>query len=323
MKIGQLIAIQASLPTIDGIRRRLYAYSDDETRDSHGKWTTSGGETMYEAKSPTGQKLLKEKEHLSSIRIPPAWKDVSVNPDPHGKLMVVGKDVKGRSQHLYSKQFSAGQAEAKFARMADLEKQMPAIIKKNEANLKSDDPKTREQAALLALIIHTGIRPGGEGDTGADKKAFGATTLQGRHVYQKPDGTARLKFVGKKGVNLKLYVTDKSIAADLAQRADDAGHTGKLFPDTSAHDLLGYVKSVTGSDDIKTKDFRTLLANRIAVAEVSKTKAPSDPKSFKKTVKAIATKVAEKLGNTAAIALASYIHPGVFASGWKGGMAHA
>ncbi len=304
------------------VRRRIAAaFNEDEARDETGKWTTSGGETMYDAKSATGQTLL-QKDHLKSIRIPPAWKEVSVNPDPNGRLMVVGKDVKGRSQHLYSKTYSQGQADAKFARMSELEKQMPAIIKKNNDNLKSKDANTREAAQVLALIMHTGIRPGGEGDTGADKKAFGATTLQGRHVYEKSDGTARLKFVGKKGVAQKLSVTDKPLAAALVERAATAGKSGEIFPNTSAHDLLGYVKSVAG-DDYKTKDFRTLLANRLAVAEVAKVSVPTDPKSFKKKVKEVATKVAEKLGNTAAIALSSYIHPRVFASGWKGGMAYA
>ena len=294
----------------------LNAYSEDEPRDSSGKWTTSGGETMYEVKSPHGQKLL-EQAHLKAIRIPPAWTHVSVNPDPKGKLMVVGKDVKGRSQHIYSKAHSQGQADLKFARMSELERMMPEIQRINDKNRESEDPKTKEEADILALIMQTGIRPGGEGDTGADKKAYGATTLLGRHVVEGANGSVRLKFVGKKGVDLSIPVKDKSLASMLLERAKASDRKGEIFPNVSAHDLSAYVKQVTGGDEYKTKDFRTLLANRIAAAEIAKVKPPTDPKTFKKKAKEVATIVAKALGNTAAIALSSYINPMVFATGWK------
>ncbi len=309
MLAQELRLIQAS------IVRPLNAFNEDEARDSSGKWTTSGGETMYDAKSTRGQHILTQ-PHMKAIRIPPAWTNVSVNPDAKGKLMVTGKDVKGRSQHLYSKEYSQGQADAKFARMAELENKIGDIQKQNDENRQSADDKTKQAAEVLALIMQTGIRPGGEGDTGADKKAYGATTLLGRHVVERPDGTVRLKFVGKKGVDLSIPVDDKELSKAIRERANTAGRKAEIFPDVSAHDLLAYVKQVSGGD-YKTKDFRTLLANRIAAVEISKIKPPTDPKSFKKKAKEVATAVAKRLGNTAAIALASYINPLVFATGWK------
>lgn len=312
MRLAQeLRLIQACI-----VRPLNATFNEDEPRDSHGRWTTAGGETMYERESEGGKKAL-EQPHLKAIRIPPAWTNVSVNPNPNGKLMVVGKDSKGRSQHIYSKAHSQGQADAKFARMAELERMMPEIIKKNDENRQSEDLKTKEAADVLALIMHTGIRPGGEGDTGADKKAYGATTLQGRHVVEGANGSVRLKFVGKKGVDLSIPIKDQAIASMLLDRAKAVDRKSEIFPDVSAAELSAYVKQVTGGGDYKTKDFRTLLANRIAAVEVAKIKPPTDPKSFKKKAKEVATVVAKKLGNTAAIALSSYINPMVFATGWK------
>lgn len=295
-------------------------HGDNCGRPSTGeKWHTSTGEAMYPVKSTTEGKAALAAPHIKALRVPPAWTDVSVNPDPSGKLMVTGKDAKGRVQSLYSPAYVQTQSDLKFARIFSLEQKLPSIQKKNAANLSSSDPKTKESAELLSLIMQTGIRPGGEGDTGADKKAYGATTLLGRHVVVGSNGSVRLKFVGKKGVDLSIPVPDKALAASLAARAEKAGRKEQIFPNVDAGDLLHYVKEVTGDPHIKTKDFRTLLANRLATAEVSKTKAPSDPKTFKKSVRAVATAVAKVLGNTATVALASYIHPKVFTGGWKGG----
>ncbi len=161
----------------------------------------------------------------------------------------------------------------------------------------------------------TGIRPGGEGNTMAEKKAYGASTLKGSHVKGDNEDNVRLKFVGKKGVDISLKVTDKDVAKDLLARKAAAGSYGHLF-ETSSAKLLEYTHSKDGGS-FKTKDFRTLLGTRTAQAEVDKVKrAPTTEKEYKKAVKAVATVVSKQLGNTPTIALQSYIHPAVFAK-WR------
>lgn len=81
--------------------------------------------------------------------------------------------------------------------------------------MKSSDPKISEPAKLAALIMSTGIRPGSESDTGAKVKAYGATTLEGRHVVTDSEGNTRLQFVGKKGVNID-YTRERQRSREYA-----------------------------------------------------------------------------------------------------------
>jgi DNA topoisomerase-1 len=159
-----------------------------------------------------------------------------------------------------------------------------------------------------------GLRPGGEGETGAEKKAYGASTLEGRHVVVDAVGNTRLQFVGKKGVNLDLPVTNPTLAKDLKERAEKVGENGKLF-DTSDDNLRRYVKTLNGGG-FKVKDFRTHLGTSTAADLVKAGKAPTTPAEYKRRVLEVAKSVSQILGNTPSIALASYINPVVFA-GWK------
>ena len=157
------------------------------------------------------------------------------------------------------------------------------------------------------------IRPGSEDDTGAEKKAYGATTLEGKHIIVEGN-SVRLKFVGKKGVSLDLPVMDSATAEMLKQRKAQAGDDGQLFP-INEKMLLDHVHTLDGGG-FKTKDFRTLLGTRTAMSEVAKQSVPKNMADYKKAVMAVAKVVSAKLGNTPVIALQSYINPAVFAE-WR------
>ena len=251
--------------------------------------------------------------HVVALKIPPAWTDVTFSPDPKAALQATGKDVKGRRQAIYSAAFSAKQAAAKFSRINELNGKINDINSQNEKLRKSSDTKQAAAADCTKLIIATGIRPGSEGDTGAEKKAYGATTLEGKHVVV--DGVnVTLKFVGKKGVPLSLLVDDPDVAKMIIARKKAAGDNGQLFG-INENTLLDHVHTLDGGS-FKTKDFRTLLGTRTAMSEVSKAKAPTNMAEYKKAVMAVAKVVSTKLGNTPTIALQSYISPSVFAS-WR------
>jgi DNA topoisomerase-1 len=299
------------------------AYDPKEPRDEGGKWTEGGSRAKGKEagfapveKSASGKFTLpgggKLPAHIAKLRIPPAWTGVRYNPDPRGALLVSGRDTKDRRVALYAERFAKSQAALKFKRIQQLEPKFDRIIEKNTQAMRSRDPQKREAAAVLGLIMHTGIRPGSEQDTGAEQQAYGATTLEGRHVVSDKDGNVTLKFVGKKGVELAIPVSDPAIAADLKRRAKANGTDGQLFPEANARQLLSHVKSLAGQN-FKTKDFRTLIGTKLAIAEIQKQTVPKSPTAYKKAALAVARKVAEALGNTPAIALKSYIAPHVFA----------
>jgi len=290
---------------------------DVEGHEFHGnQWTEGGGgeRAVYNKESKTwkhesGKKLPK---HLRDIRIPPAWKDVRYTNDPKSSLYVVGVDAKGRQQAVYSEKWTEQQAAAKFARINELDKEEGQISKEVERDIRFG--RNKEEASALRLIIKTGVRPGGEGDTGAEKKAYGATTLEGKHVVGDSPDNVRLKFVGKKGVSLDIPVADRVVAKDLLARRNASGPGGRIF-DTDSKKVLDYTHS-QDHGGFKTKDFRTLLGTRTAQNEVARMPAPSDERSYRVSVKAVAKTVSAKLGNTPVVALQSYIHPSVF-SKWR------
>jgi DNA topoisomerase-1 len=242
------------------------------------------------------------------LKLPPAWTDVKINKDKNSDLLATGKDAKGRTQYVYSLTASTKSAEAKYNRNLALLKEASKIITTNAKNIKSSNKKIAEPAAVLDLIQTTGIRPGSLRETGAKVQAYGATTLEGRHVVVEKDKVT-LKFVGKKGVDLSIPIEDPKVAKALIARKKTAGDSGKLYS-TTAGELRAYVKKISG--EFKPKDFRTLKGTATALEEVKKYPRATNMTEYKKTVMGIAKKVAATLGNTPSIALKSYINPFVF-----------
>lgn len=251
-----------------------------------------------------GKKLPK---HIP--KIPPAWTNVQVNLNHNANLYVKGVDAKGRIQSVYSPTHTAKQAAKKFTKVNELRKKKDQILNELQSDMKK--PATREVSIVLALINHTGIRPGSTTNTKAAKQAYGATTLKAEHVK---DGGTRLKFTGKKGVALDIKVTDPTLVKVLAEKAKGKARGEKLF-DVDDAKLRDYTHSKDGGG-FNPKDFRTAKGTEAAIAAMAGLKPPKSEAEYKKLVKKIATEVSKQLGNTPTIALQSYIDPTVFAS-WR------
>jgi DNA topoisomerase-1 len=214
----------------------------------------------------------------------------------------------------YSEAFSQTKAAKKFARVHALVDAAPALARRVAVGRESSDPTVKSHADALALIMSTGIRPGSERDTGAARQAYGATTLRAEHVHQGGAGDVRLKFTGKKGVDLDLPVADRDIAKMLVRRAATGG---QLFPEVNDKSLRDYTHSL--DKRFSTKDFRTLLGTLVASHEVESGPMPTNMKEYKAAVLRVARKVSARLGNTPAVALESYISPQVWAK-WRAGV---
>lgn len=251
-------------------------------------------------------------EHIAKLKVPPAWTNVTVSLDPNADILVRGRDSKGRIQMVMSEAHNIRMSERKFAKVQDILSNEDKIIKENEKNL----AKAKEEAAVTKLILTTGIRPGDDyKDPKAKVEAFGATTLEGRHVVIGSDGKVHLKFIGKKGVSLDIPVEDRMTATILMNRAKKVGAKGKIF-DTDAVKLREYVGSLNNNKGYYPKDFRTALGTKMAMQVVSRVPKPKNEKEYKKAIKVVATEVAKKLGNTPTVALNSYIDPKVFTT-WR------
>ena len=254
--------------------------------------------------------------NIAALKIPPAWTNLHYDPTEGAELLVVGVDEAGRKQRLYSDAHIKEAKVAKFGRFTDLVPQFKLIQKQNAQKAKSADKHDKDTADCMSLIFMTGIRPGSDKENKAKVKAYGATTLEGRHIIKDANGVT-LDFIGKKGVHINIPVKDTSVAKMLVKRAKEAGPDGKIFPHTTKDRLLNYSHTLDGGG-FKTKDFRTLLGSSLAMDEMAKITAPTDMKSYKKAVKQVAIVVSKALGNTPVVALESYIDPRIFLD-WQGG----
>lgn len=250
---------------------------------------------------------------VHGVRWPPAWTDVHVADRPEGVngMLARGRDAKGRQQYLYSAEHTERQAAAKWARLAAFADHLDDLDRSLAADAPADDT-----AAALALIRATGMRPGGTGDTKADKQAYGATTLLGSHVTL-GGGTARFRFTGKKGVDIDITTDDPTAVAALHARSDRIGTDEPLFT-TSASQVNAYLDRVT-RPEFKVKDLRTVKANVIAARLVAERPTPpASQRERKRWINEVGDAVAAALGNTRTVALASYVNPVVFGP-WQPG----
>lgn len=253
-------------------------------------------------------------DHIKPSMVAPDWTNVEISLDPDAELLVKAVDNKGRIKSVYSDAHDLRTAAIKFARIDEMMRQSRIID--SEIQEARDNPKTREQADCAWLMAVQATRPGSKADTGAKVKAYGATTLEGRHVLVDERGEVSLKFIGKEGVSHNHKIRNPRLAAMLKERKEAAGDSGKLF-NTSEGAVNSFIGKLDGHF-FSSKDFRTRKANLIAVRAISRFKGlPKNEKEYKARVKAVAYQVSTVLGNKPEQCLESYINPVVF-SIWRG-----
>jgi DNA topoisomerase IB len=140
-------------------------------------------------------------------------------------------------------------------------------------------------------------------------KAYGASTLLGKHVSVKGDAVT-FDFIGKKGVRQRRTLHDGTLARIVSERKTKAW-SEPLFRVSDGY-VRDYLHRIDGRHHVH--DWRGWHATRMAAEMVEGWKTPpKDEKEFNRRRKAISEKVADFLGNTPKIALDSYISPVVWA----------
>jgi DNA topoisomerase-1 len=265
------------------------------TQDKGKKWRNAKGDEADEAFTA----------RVKELRIPPAWRDVRVNPDFKAGLAAVGFDAKGRSTALYTEAHHEAQAVKKFARQKKFASIRDELVRKAEA----DAANGNDEAAVLLVLAKTGMRIGSERNTKAKVQAYGASTLQARHVKVEGSVTS-FEFVGKKGVSISLTSIDKGLARVMKSRIANKSPGEAIFntKDTKVRD---YMQSI-GGKGFMPKDFRTYVATSTALDTVKSLQPAANDREFKKLRLTVAKKVSSLLGNTPAMAISSYIDPAVW-----------
>lgn len=242
-----------------------------------------------------------------SVKVPPSVGEVCITPDPKSNLRAVWTDAKGRSVPLYAPKFTAKQARAKHDRVQQFEAEFPKLFARVMQDVDNAHYKTSEAARALYIIALTGMRPGGNGDTRAEVKAYGAVTLLCKHVRIVDKETAVFDFVGKKGVRQRHTVHDRLLVRILTENKSTSW-SSRLF-DVSPGFVNTYLDSISNGQ-FNVKDFRSRLANTIVRQELEKRKGPADTETqFKRWQRQAADKVAHQLGHSPTQSINNYIDP--------------
>jgi DNA topoisomerase-1 len=263
---------------------------------------------------------------VEQLAIPPAWRDVWICRYANGHLQATGRDSRKRKQYLYHSRWSEASNLAKFARLGQFGRALPALRKTLAQKLRGRN-LTRERvlAGVVALLDATSIRIGNE-EYVAQNGSYGLSTLRDRHVEIKRGGV-ELRFVGKGGFRKEMPIVVKSLVRLLKQTRAQTG--AKLFQYPSGN---GKPSAVTASEvndflsqmlgqSLTAKDFRTWKASALVARRLYEQRNLERIGQRRRALKEAIDEAAESLGNTATICRKYYIHPGLAESFLDGSFA--
>jgi DNA topoisomerase-1 len=300
---------------------------------------------------PDGRRITDDEtlRRIRSLAIPPAWTDVWICPTPLGHLQATGRDARGRKQYRYHPEFRRRRDAGKYDRLIALGERLPALRRRVDRDLgRHGLPRDRVLAAVVRLLERTALRVGNE-EYARLNRSFGLSTLRNRHV-RVARGSIQFRFRGKAGKTVQVDVDDRRLAAVVRRCQELPGQAlfeyvdGGRSVDADARpqaigsdDVNEYIRAAIGGD-FSAKDLRTWAGTMLAFramraaaagassgAEAAATKpaasraggAAGDAKAVdpRKVVVDAIRETAAALGNTPAVARASYVHPAVLEAG--------
>ncbi|HVV91991.1 MAG TPA: DNA topoisomerase IB [Hyphomicrobiales bacterium] len=273
-----------------------------------------------------GGDMIRDERKLVRVRglaIPPAWREVWICPSPRGHMQATGRDDRGRKQYRYHPDWIEVRDEAKFDRLIEFAKALPAIRRRIDADLSRRGlPREKVVAAVVRLLDETLIRVGNDEYRRANG-SYGLTTLQNRHVAVGASAL-RFSFKGKSGKQWQLKLADRRIARIVRACQDIPGqHLFQYVGEDGGHhpigsqDVNGYIHGLLGAG-FTAKHFRT-WAGTVQAALSLRARAPFESQGqARRKLNAALDEVAARLVNTRAIARRCYVHP-VVIEAWLAG----
>ncbi len=255
---------------------------------------------------------------IRDLVIPPAWRDVWICRHPNGHIQAVGSDEKGRRQYLYHPQWREQRDRRKHDRVLEVAAHLPGARQLVAEHLALPGmPRERALATAFRLLDLGFFRIGGE--TYAEQNgSYGLATIGKQHVSVE-DRLIVFEYVAKSGKDRMIAVGDPAVTeAVLTLKRRRGGGSellayrdGSRWRDVTSTDINEYVKGVVGGE-VSAKDFRTWHGTVLAaVALAVSTNAAETPAARKRAISRAMTEVSTYLGNTPAVARASYVDPRV------------
>ena len=255
-------------------------------------------------------------ERIDLLRIPPAWKDVWISPNPRASLQATGTDKAGRRQYLYHPEYRARREQAKYDKLVRFAERLPELRRAMSEHAADDGLSFERVCSLAVRLVNIGwFRVGGD-RYARRSRTFGITTLRKRHVTVR-GSRITFRFRAKHGVQVHTAIVDADLAAAMRELLALPGESrvfryerdGEIYALT-ARKLNDYVREHLG-DEFTAKDFRTWGGTLVAAIAFAERGSAESAAEQKRAVAAVMRKVGEQLGNTPAVARASYVSPAV------------
>lgn len=254
------------------------------------------------------------KARISSLGLPPAYRDVWICMDENGHLQATGYDARGRKQYRYHEKWQTLRSDDKFAQLVPFGLALPKIRRAVRRHMEGGrEGEQTVLAALVALLDEAHLRTGNPAYV-QENATYGATTLLKRHLTLR-DGYIELKFTAKGGKRVTRRLRRPKLQRLLEEIADLPGR--QLFVWRGENDVLRpvdsgrlnrYLAAIAGVS-VSAKTFRT-WAGSVAAFTAARAALQDNQRP---TVKQMSEAAAAALCNTPAICRKSYIHPDILA----------
>jgi DNA topoisomerase IB len=257
---------------------------------------------------------------INELVIPPAWQDVWISPYPGGHIQATGVDARGRKQYLYHPKWRARRDQEKFDDMLRFARCLPALRTKVAADLDGEAMSRERVLACAVRLLDVGFFRIGSEDYAVENETYGLATMLKSHVTLLDEGALLFDYPAKHGKRRVQSVVDEDVYAIVKTLKARRGglpellafKQGRRWVDVRSPDINDYLKT-RSSLEISAKDFRTWNATVLAARALAVSFAKQSTKTGRKRAVVRAIKeVAHYLGNTPAVARASYIDPRVF-----------
>jgi DNA topoisomerase IB len=265
--------------------------------------------------------VISDAEVLARIKalvIPPAWEDVWICADPQGHIQAIGTDSAGRRQYRYHDLWREQRDHDKHDRVRQFGAALPRIRAVVADQMDGRGlSRDRVLAAAIRLIDLGFFRSGGE-EYADEHGTFGLATIKKEHVTM-TKGQLVFDYLAKGSKQREQAVAEENVYAVVRSLLRRRGGGDQLLAyrtrtgwhHVTGADLNDYLREISGGD-YTAKDFRTWHATVLAAVglAVSEPAATSDS-TRKRAIARVVREVADYLGNTPAVARASYIDPRV------------
>lgn len=254
---------------------------------------------------------------IQALMIPPAWQDVWICADPAGHIQAVGTDAAGRRQYRYHDLWRARRDQEKHDRMLEFGAALPRLRQVIRRHLGARGlVRERVLAAAIQLIDLGFFRSGGE-EYAAENGSLGLATIRRDNVVVSC-GEIIFTYDGKAAKHQEQAVAENevcSVVRSLKRRRSGgnrllAYRRGQRWHDVTATDINDYLREMSGRE-FTAKDFRTWHGTVLAAVGLAVSENAATPVARRRAIARVCQEVASYLGNTPAVARASYIDPRV------------